>query len=177
MQACLHDPGDENTFLRCKLDFSERQKPMHSEIYQLHKDLLKLRRSEPVFQRVQRRGDIDGAVLGPGALVLRYFAKDGDDWLVVVNLERDLPLPVAPEPLLAPPQGRRWQKVLATEDPAYGGSGTAPVDTEQEGWRIPGRCAVVLRPVPVEEGQIMTRVKAKGSAQEAKSKSESTGQG
>jgi maltooligosyltrehalose trehalohydrolase len=170
MQACLHDPCDEKAFNRCKLDFSERQKPMHAEIYQLHKDLLKLRQSEPVFQRVQRRGDIDGAVLGPGALVLRYFAQGGDDWLVLVNLERDLPLPIAPEPLLAPPPGKRWKKVLATEDPTYGGSGTTPVDTEQEGWHIPGRCAVVLRPVSADEGQILTRIKAQGSAQAPKPK-------
>lgn len=177
MQACLHDPCDETAFMRCKLDFSERQKPMHAEIYQLHKDLLALRRSEPVFRRVQKRGDIDGAVLGHGALVLRYFAQGGEDWLVIVNLERDLPLPVAPEPLLAPPEGRRWKKVLSTEDPRYGGSGTAPVDTEQEGWRIPGRCAVVLRPVDEKEGQIVSRIKAKGSAQAPKPKAKSTDQG
>ena len=150
---------------------------MHAEIYQLHKDLLKLRQSEPVFKRVQKRGDIDGAVLGPGALVLRYFAQGGDDWLVVVNLERDLPLPIAPEPLLAPPSAKRWKKVLATEDPAYGGTGTAPVDTEQEGWHIPGRCAVVLRPVSADEGQILTRIKAQGSAQATKPKEKPGRQG
>jgi maltooligosyltrehalose trehalohydrolase len=170
MQACLNDPSKEQTFERCKLDFSERTAPMHAQIYQLHKDLLKLRRSEEVFRRVQKRGDIDGAVLGPGAFILRYFAQDGNDWLVVTNLERDLPLLVAPEPLLAPPHGKRWMKVLSTEDPEYGGSGTAPLDTEQEGWQLPGRCTVVLKPVGANEGQIQTRIKAAGSAQEAKPK-------
>jgi maltooligosyltrehalose trehalohydrolase len=175
MQACLCDPGEEETFEKCKLDFSERQKPMHAEIYRLHKDLLKLRRSEAVFRRVQKRGDIDGAVLGPGALVLRYFAEGGQDWLLVVNLERDLPLLVAPEPLLAPPTGMRWKKVLSTEDPEYGGSGTAPLDTEQEGWSIPGRCAVVLRPVGESEGAIVTRIRGAGSAQAPKPKSKPAG--
>jgi len=173
MQACLHDPGDADVFRRCKLDLSERKKPMHAEIYRLHKDLLRLRKSEPVFQRVQKRGDIDGAVLGPGALVLRYFAEDQNDWLVVTNLERDLPLGVAPEPLLAPPMGKRWKKVLSTEDPPYGGSGTAPVDTEMEGWLVPGRCTVVMRPVDAAEGQIVTRIKAAGSAQAPKPKNQS----
>jgi maltooligosyltrehalose trehalohydrolase len=177
MQECLDNPGDEKTFLKCKLDFSDRQRPMHAEIYRLHKDLLELRRSQAVFRRVQRRGDVDGAVLGPGALVLRYFAQGGDDWLVVVNFERDLPLAVAPEPLLAPPEGKRWKKMLSTEDPAYGGSGTAPLDTEQEGWHIPGRCAVVLKPVPVNEGQINTRIKGQGSAQSAKPKSQDSQRG
>ncbi|MDP9172866.1 MAG: malto-oligosyltrehalose trehalohydrolase [Planctomycetota bacterium] len=177
MQSCLHDPGDEKTFLRSKLEFSERHKPMHAEIYQLHKDLLKLRHSEAVFRRVQKRGDIDGAVLGPGALVLRYFAQDGDDWLVIVNFERDLPLVIAPEPLLAPPDGKRWKKVLSTEDPVYGGSGTAPLDTEQEGWHIPGRCAVVLKPVSADEGEILSRIKGQGSAQAPKKKTETTARG
>jgi maltooligosyltrehalose trehalohydrolase len=175
MLACLKNPEEMETFNECKLDFSERQKPMHAEIYQLHMDLLKLRRSEAVFRRVQKRGDVDGAVLGPGALVLRYFAEGGDDWLIVVNLERDLPLPVAPEPLLAPPLGMRWKKVLSTEDPAYGGSGTAPLDTEQEGWSLPGRCTVVLRPVPADEGKIDTRIKGSGSAQAPKPKSKPAG--
>lgn len=173
MLACLHDPGSEQTFLRCKLDFSERRKPMHAEIYQLHKDLLKLRQSEAVFRRVQKRGDIDGAVLGPGALLLRYFSQDGNDWLLVTNLERDLPLLVAPEPLLAPPHGKRWQKVLSTEDPVYGGSGTAPLDTEDEGWHLPGRCTVILKPVDAMNGQVATRIKTAGSAQEAKKKATS----
>jgi maltooligosyltrehalose trehalohydrolase len=177
MQQCLHDPCDEAVFKRCKLDFSERDKPMHRGIYQLHKDLLRLRCTEPVFQRVQRRGDIDGAVLGPGALVLRYFARDGNDWLVICNLERDLPMPVAPEPLLAPPHGKRWKKVLGTEDAVYGGTGTPALDTEQEGWFISGRSTIVLKPVDIREGEIATRVKATGSAQAPKPKSDSCGQG
>jgi maltooligosyltrehalose trehalohydrolase len=176
MQARLHDPCDDSVFQLCKLDFSERNEPTHSEFYQLHKDLLKLRRTEPVFQRVQRRGDIDGAVLGPGALVLRYFARDGNDWLVICNLEHDLAIPVAPEPLLAPPPGKRWKKVLGTDDPAYGGSGTAPLDTEQEGWFIPGRCTAVLKPIDISEGEIATRVKSAGSAQAPKPKSDSSRQ-
>ena len=174
MQACLNDPEKEETFLRCKLDFAERTAPMHAEIYRLHHDLLKLRRSEEVFRRVQERGDIDGAVLGPGAFLLRYFIADGNDWLVMVNFERDLYLRVAPEPLLAPPLGKRWKKALSTEDPEYGGSGTAALDTEQEGWHLPGRCTVVLKSVAATEGTIDTRVKTAGSAQEAKPKPKPT---
>jgi maltooligosyltrehalose trehalohydrolase len=170
MQACLLDPSSPETFEKCKLDFSERTEGFHADLFRLHKDLLKLRRGESVFRRVQKRGDIDGAVIGPAAFVLRYFAENGDDWIIVVNFERDLPLPVAPEPLLAPPEGKRWKKVLSTEDPEYGGSGTAPLDTEQEGWFIPGRSAVVLKPVAASEGEITTRIKAQGSAQAPKPK-------
>jgi maltooligosyltrehalose trehalohydrolase len=142
IQACFDDPGAEETFRRCKLDFAERQR--HEEVYRLHRDLLRLRREDPVF-RAQRPGGVDGAVLGPEAFVLRFFGRDGDDRLLLVNLGRDLHLDPAPEPLLAPPEGRTWEVGWASESAGYGGHGVAPVETE-ENWRIPGHAAVVLRP-------------------------------
>ncbi len=68
------DPGDPATFERCKLDHSERE--THREIYDLHRDLLKLRREEPVF-RAQKRHGVDGAVLSSEAFLLRYFRGAG----------------------------------------------------------------------------------------------------
>jgi maltooligosyltrehalose trehalohydrolase len=170
MVACLLDPADEQTFQRSKIDLFERGIPRHAEILQLHKDLIHLRQTEPVFKRVQRRGDIDGAVLGPGAFVLRYFGERDDDRLLITNFGRDISLIPAPEPLLAPPVGRRWINLWSSEDPKYGGSGTPQLDTENEGWFIPGRTTVLLRPRPVTEGEITTRICTRGSAQEAKRK-------
>ena len=179
IQSTLTDPSAEETFQRSKIDLNERTRPMHAEIYQLHKDLLKLRREEPAFRRVQRRGDIDGAVLGPSAFVLRYFgqpdaggetAGGGSDRLVIINFGLDVLLDPAPEPLLAAPPGRFWKILLTTEDPAYGGSGTAPVETELEGWHIPGRTAVVLCPADAQDESLKTRYRVAGSAQEAKKK-------
>ena len=120
----------------------------------MHADLLKLRRKEPVF-RAQRRGAVDGAVLGPQAFVLRYFGGEPgasapggtDDRLLVVNFGRDLHLDPAPEPLLAPPAGCLWETQWSSEDCRYGGTGTPPLDTEDDNWRIPGEAAVALRPV------------------------------
>jgi len=146
MQARLPDPADPQTFARSKLDLAERQR--HAAIYALHYDLLQLRREDPVF-RAQRHGGLDGAVLGPEACVLRYFGARGDDRLLLVNLGRDLHLHPAPEPLLAPPEGMRWQLLWSSEDPRYGGGGTAPLEDE-ENWHIPGHAAVVLRPAAGE---------------------------
>ena len=73
-------------------------------------------------------------------------ADDGDDRLLLVNLGRDLHLDPAPEPLLAPPEGRRWSVLWSSEDPRYGGGGTVPPETE-DNWRIPGEAAVVLVPM------------------------------
>ena len=142
MQARLPDPAAPETFARSKLDFSERQR--HAEIYTLHRDLLRLRHEDPVF-RAQRPGGMDGAVLGSDAFVLRFFGEDNDDRLLVVNLGRDLPMESAPEPLLAPPQDRAWTILWSSEDPRYGGSGTAPLE-DAENWHMPGHAAVVLRP-------------------------------
>jgi maltooligosyltrehalose trehalohydrolase len=69
---------------------------------------------------------------------------------LVVNFGTDLHLRPAPEPLLAPPEGRHWVTLWSSENPKYGGCGTAPLDTDQN-WRIPGHAAIVLEPEPVDE--------------------------
>ena len=73
------------------------------------------------------------------------MGEDGDDRLLLVNLGRDLPLDPAPEPLLAPPEGMRWEVVWSSEDPRYGGTDTPPVDGA-DNWLILGELAVVVRP-------------------------------
>lgn len=136
----LPDPESEKTFLRCKLDFAERER--HAEFYALHRDLLKMRREDPVFS-APRAGGVDGAVLGPEAFVLRFFSGDGDDRLLLVNLGPDVELGIMPEPLLAPVNGNPWKMSWSSEDPRYGGRGTPPLGNT--GWRIPGHVAMVLK--------------------------------
>ncbi|HKG12427.1 MAG TPA: DUF3459 domain-containing protein, partial [Pyrinomonadaceae bacterium] len=143
----LPDPGDASTFERCKLDFEERG--THREVYELHRDLLRLRREDPVFGAQEPRG-LDGAVLGSEAFVLRFFGHEGDDRLLVVNLGPDLKLNPAPEPLLAPPARKVWETLWSSEDYAYGGTGAPPPETKN-GWHIPGRAAFALRPVEATE--------------------------
>jgi maltooligosyltrehalose trehalohydrolase len=140
----LPDPHDPRAFEQCKLDFTERE--TNRDYYDLHRDLLRLRRDDPAFSAQRPRG-IDGAVLGTAAFMLRYFVDGGDDRLLVVNLGRDLELDPAPEPLLAPSVGQSWAIRWSSEDARYGGRGTAPLETD-EGWRIPGEAAVVLVPEP-----------------------------
>ena len=157
--ARVADPGDLKTFESCKLDFSEREKNVAT--YDLHRDLLRLRRDDAVL-RLNERGRIDGAVLSPQCFLLRYFGDGMDHRLLIVNLGPDLDLRRAPEPLLAPPSlpqsprganescvNRRWKILWSSEDLRYGGCGTPDLDTES-GWRIPGESAVVLGPAPLE---------------------------
>jgi len=146
MLPCLADPASPSTFERCKLDFNEREHNQRS--YDLHRDLLRLRREDPVFS-AQTPGGVDGAVLAEECLLLRFFGDVADDRLLLVNFGRDLHLDPAPEPLLAPPDGMTWQTLWSSEDPRYGGTGTPRLDSENN-WRIPGHAAVALRPTSAE---------------------------
>jgi len=144
MQAQLPDPGDPVTFTQSKLDLNDRN--INKEAYALHCDLLKLRRDDPVFQASQQTSRIDGAVLSPDALVIRFFGETpGDDRLLLVNLSRDLRLVPAPEPLLAPPKDCVWDAVWASESPRYGGMGLPPWP-KKGNWYLQGESAVVLNP-------------------------------
>lgn len=142
-QPFISDPSDPATFFRSKLDFSERQR--NRETYDLHKDLISLRREDEVF-RLQGAGGVDGAVLGNQTFVLRFFHEDHEDRLLLVNLGADHGLSPAPEPLLAPPAGKNWEILWSSEDPRYGGIGTPQLDTS-DNWRVPGHSLLVLKPV------------------------------
>lgn len=156
----LPPPHAPATFERCRIDHRERTHGHHQQAWQMHRDLLALRRTDPCLVRAQRdRRQIEGAVLGEEAFVLRFLGDDGDDRLLLVNLGRTLHLDPAPEPLLAPSAGARgWRLLWSSQSPGYGGLGDAPVDAAQtdrtiagrtvprpfENWRVPGETAVLL---------------------------------
>ena len=139
MDPFITDPADKRTFKRCKLDFSERQR--NAGIYQLHEDLLRLRKQDPVFSHPDA---LDGAVLASEAFLIRMFGEGGDDRLLIVNLGVDLHLAPAPEPLLGPPTDSSWTLLWSSEEPVYGGSGTPPFNGAD--WEIPGHAALVFKP-------------------------------
>jgi maltooligosyltrehalose trehalohydrolase len=143
MQRRLADPGAVETFRRCVLDLSERQS--HAAIYALHRDLLALRRADPVI--AERPARIDGAVIGEHAWLLRFFAE-GADRLLIVNLGRDMTSAPMPEPLMAPLEDQAWKVLWSSEAPLYGGSGTPPLYRDGN-LHIPGESALVLGPGPL----------------------------
>jgi maltooligosyltrehalose trehalohydrolase len=139
----IDKPGDPDTFERSKLDLEERQR--HFKSYALHRDLIRLRRGDPVFSKADAC-HIEGAVLGPSGFLLRYFLGK-EQRLLLINQGRELHLTPAPEPMLATPDGCRWEILWTSEKLEYGGSGTPELDTENF-WRLQGNAAVVLIPVP-----------------------------
>src|SRR5205823_5337778 len=108
----LPTPDDPRVFARCKLDFSERE--TNRELYDLHIDLVKLRREDSRF-REQSCGGIDGAMLGPASFLFRYFSKENDDRLLLVNFGQSQILKPASEPLLALPTGHRWETLWKSD--------------------------------------------------------------
>jgi maltooligosyltrehalose trehalohydrolase len=141
-QARLPDPGDPAVFESCRLDPAEREH--HCAIYDLHRDLLRLRREDPIFQAQAAHG-LDGAVLSDDVFALRYFGADGGR-LLLVNLGRDVRLGSVPEPLLAPPEDRAWESLWSSEHPRYGGLGAQALESAA-GWFIPGHAAFVFRAI------------------------------
>ena len=139
-QARIPDPAAWQSFETCKLKLTERDE--HKPIYQLHRDLLKLRHDDAVF-RAQGAHGFDGAVLAQKIFILRFFGSEEEgDRLLVINLGIDYVYDPAPEPLLAPPDKSQWQIVWSSESPVYGGRGTTPLGMQN--WKIPGYAAIVL---------------------------------
>ncbi len=146
VQASLPPPAKPQTFLKCKLNFSERES--HQQTYNLHRDLLKLRRQDPIFS-TPRLGGIDGSVFNQDAFVLRYFGDGEDVRLLMINFGVDFNLTPAPDPLLAPPAGTKWEILWSSESYRYGGGGTPPL-TPNSSWKLLGHAAVVLIPQSIE---------------------------
>ena len=138
----LPSPDNPQAFSRCTLDFSEREK--NRQLYDLHIDLLRLRREDSRFQR-QGSPEIDGAVLGPATFVLRYFSAVNDDRLLLVNLGGSQILQPPSEPLLAPPNNNSWETLWSSDATRYGGTSATTTATPKQ-WVVPAESAVVLRP-------------------------------
>jgi maltooligosyltrehalose trehalohydrolase len=155
MLAMLPRPDAIETFEQARLDWGELERVEHKQMLALHRDLIALRKSDPVFSAKPRRGGLDGAMIGDRACVVRFFAEDGMDRLIILNMDGEEHLSIVPEPLLAPPGGMEWEMLFCSDHPRYGGTGCVFPETRMElwrlpgeNWRLPGRSAMVLKPVP-----------------------------
>ncbi len=135
---------------RSVIDFTEREK--HRPIYDLHIDLLKLRREDPVFS-LQRSEALETAMLNPDCLALRYSGNDDDTRLVLANFGPDLHLKILSQPLLAPPPGCKWKVLWHSSAVQYGGPGFGPIESE-EGWLVAGESTIALSPVSDDENSV-----------------------
>ncbi len=143
-QQSLAVPTRRETFELCKLNLAERE--TERLFYDLHCDLIRLRREDSRFQKQILRG-VDGAILGEHSFLLRYFGERDDERLLIVNLGPAQSFIPAPEPLLAPPFGFQWDMIWTSDHERYGGPGISkPVS--DEGWSLPAEATIALRAIP-----------------------------
>jgi maltooligosyltrehalose trehalohydrolase len=128
------DPQAKETFEHSRLDWSEAQRPPHSQVRALYRELLRLRATEPALKE-KGRGSYEARALGPTALVLERRGG-GQRLLAFINVKGPL------EHRL--PEGARAEVVLWSEAPAFGGSvEAAPL---RDGVvRLEGPSALVVR--------------------------------
>ena len=78
--------------------------------------------------------------------MLRFFADDQMDRVVLINLGTSFNLVDVAQPLLAPPLDCEWSVALSTSNPQYGGNGVAPFQLFSEQCFMPSEAALVLVP-------------------------------
>lgn len=120
-RARIPDPQDAATFERSKLRWDERRAPGHARILSIVRELLRLRREDPILrQRCERR---DLRARAQGDLLVVDRSGDGGRRVLLANFT-------------ARPVGIDWgsqgERIFATADPTAGA--------------IPAWCAMILRP-------------------------------
>jgi maltooligosyltrehalose trehalohydrolase len=143
-QACLLDPCSYETVVRSTLDFSECAR--NEATLRLFRDLMWMRRKDAILN-TRPLVRFDGATLTENAFALRWYAEDGSDRLLVVNLGAQIDRSAIPEPLLAAPAGHNWHVAWSSNDPAYGGLGTLIPD-EGDGWQFDAESSIFFRAEP-----------------------------
>jgi maltooligosyltrehalose trehalohydrolase len=107
----IPDPQAESSFLRSKLDWAERERPMHRGVLALHRELLALRRQHPAM-RASGRDSFTVEAIDARAFLLER-AGGGKRLRVFVNLGGARQLAIEPG----------WRMLLSTEEERFGGRG------------------------------------------------------
>ncbi|HEY0778087.1 MAG TPA: malto-oligosyltrehalose trehalohydrolase [Gemmatirosa sp.] len=122
VRELIPDPQADATFARSKLCWDEVDRPPHAGVLALYRELLALRRATPALQSRDRHG-LAVASLGECTLALRRATPDGDAVLAVVHVGGTLRTALDANPATRAPDGRRWIRLLTTEERRFGGSG------------------------------------------------------
>ena len=115
LTTSLADPTDETTFQEAKLESAERRR--EGPLYELHRDLIALRKSDPIFSR-STPSQVDGAVVGGTAFVVRFLAGGNS---IVFSLSTLAPI-WSRTPLRSP----WWRRRRGCPGPNYGRATALP---------------------------------------------------
>ncbi len=121
----IPDPQAEATFLRSHLDLEERDRPPHDGVYQLFRELLRLRRDDPVLRR-QDRWNLLAEGLGVALIAVERWDGEGRRRLLLANLGDEAHLSLDEQAWLGEAAALTWQPILATSEERFAGPGVAP---------------------------------------------------
>ena len=117
----------------------------HAGVLALYRELLVLRQTAPALRR-RDRGSFAVAALGEHALALRRTGGDGSALLLVVSFAGPLAADTGAREETRPPQGRRWNLLLSTEEGRFGGDEGEVARLHPDGrLELGGAGGVVLR--------------------------------
>jgi maltooligosyltrehalose trehalohydrolase len=123
LESDFANPQAQNTFDRCKLDWSKLERSPQAQILRLHRDLISLRKKHPSLGNCRK--DLTEIQFDEKSklFVMKRTDPSGDAALIVCNFSADgQTIPVSPSPV-------NLQLALRTGDPAYGGnSNPRPVE-------------------------------------------------
>jgi maltooligosyltrehalose trehalohydrolase len=138
LRDTIPDPQARSTFDASKLRLDERER--HAGIYRLYRDLLALRRDDPVLRHHDRAATLAHALTAQVIAVNRWHGEDHR--LLLANFGPEVTLDLAVTPDLTPLAVQPRHLLLTTTDERYDGSGNAPRDQDAT-ITIPARSAVI----------------------------------
>ncbi|MDP2959074.1 MAG: DUF3459 domain-containing protein, partial [Longimicrobiales bacterium] len=121
------DPQDEATFARCRLDHGLRDRGHHRLLRDFYRELLRLRRAEPVLRQLDK--EMLEATVFDAEKVLLLRRWHGEDQLAIA-----LHFGEAPVTLTLPLPAGTWRCILDSAAACWGGPGsTVPTETISTG--------------------------------------------
>ena len=142
--SVMPDPQSEATFAQSKLDLSEREKPRHDGVYCLFRELLRLRREDPVL-REEDRSRVRTEAIGRDALAMERWAG-GARRLLLVNFGESVRFDTGEQAWLGEAASVQWHPILSTAEARFAGPGA---ELEKLALRsgaaieLPPRCALL----------------------------------
>ncbi len=139
----IPDPQSPETFFRSRLNLKERE--IHTGTYAFYKELLRLRREDPVL-RVQERTQSRATEVGPQIIVMERWDAD-ERRVLVANFGPSVGITFAGQPDLARLLDFDWTLLLTSSDRRFGGDGGACGQAVEEGRQrieMPARSAAVF---------------------------------
>jgi maltooligosyltrehalose trehalohydrolase len=112
-RARIPDPQASSTFEDSRLVWDERNQPPHAGVLELHRELLRLRRTEPALQQWE---GFEVAALDDASLAVMR-GNEQDMLLLVLCTEASRRVDV--NPWRAVPPDKAWQIVLTTEESRF----------------------------------------------------------